>query len=340
MPSSKSATNSEVCNEHEKITILVVVAPDKDLSLKASTCPLRTYIRMFKRTEALLEALRKQSAADLERLMGLSRKLADSHVQRFQDFERLPPKQAALLFGGRHLGADDFSGDDRSYAQKHLRLLSGLYGVLRPYDDVRPVRDIPMHAPLHTPQGKHLLEFWGDAIRRQLLKDLAEAGGAGRPGLLLGCTGAGSWEAVQASAPLPDGVLARRAVFAGSDGKEARKAQGLLARHVVRSRVDTLHALKKFAFDGWTFESSSSAEIVFARRRGQPALAGDLAAERRRRRRPASRAGSSSSRQPQGCPSSPVGGRRKRHARCRSSSPSASPRRKAARRRETMAGTR
>merc|ERR1719401_2833649 len=114
---------------------------------------------MFKRTETLLEELRKKSATDLEELMGLSKKIAESHVERFKAFERLAPKQAVLLMGGKGLGASDFDESDQKYTQTHMRILSGLYGVLRPYDDVRGVRDVPMGAKLATSKGETLVDF-------------------------------------------------------------------------------------------------------------------------------------------------------------------------------------
>jgi len=267
MGSIKLATNAELAGENDKISILTVVSPDTELNLKPSTCTLRTYMQLFKKTESLLDVMRSQSASDLEKLMRLSKKLADSHVQRFKAFERLPPKQAVLLFGGKAIGADDFDEDDQKYAQSHLRMVSGLYGVLRPYDDVRGVRDIPMGASLHTSRGESLLDFWGDAIRKQLAKDVAAIDGDSSRALLLGCMGEDSWRAVQPEM-LPEGVVARRVSFVSDDEKDVRRAYGLLARYIVRYRVEDLASLKNFDRDDWAFESSSDTTFVFARRRG------------------------------------------------------------------------
>jgi cytoplasmic iron level regulating protein YaaA (DUF328/UPF0246 family) len=227
---------------------------------------------MFKKTESLLEVLREKSAADLEDLMGLSKKIAESHVERFKAFERLPPKQALLLLGGKALGAQDFDDSDQKYVQSHMRIVSGLYGVLRPYDDVRGVRDVPMGAKLETSKSEDLYDFWGESISKQIAKDFAAATNGSQTGVILGCMNEDYWKAIDRDL-LPKGLKVWRVKFAGAEKKEIRDAYGLLARYMVRSRVSDITALKQFDRDGWTYESSSDSEFVFARRGGKLARA-------------------------------------------------------------------
>merc|ERR1712187_773354 len=127
------------------------------------------------------------------------RKLAESHVERFKAFHRLQTKQACLLFGGKDLKAIDYDEDDRKFAEKHLRLISGLYGVLRPYDDVRPVRDVPMGTRLTTKKGKILADFWGDSIAKQIAKDAQAINSSSATKTLLVCALSEEyWRVVQA----------------------------------------------------------------------------------------------------------------------------------------------
>lgn len=267
--SIKLATNADLAGENSKSNILTLLAPAAELNLKPDTsCSIHTYIQMFKRTESLLEVLRKKSAADLEDLMGLSKKMAESHVERFKAFDRLPPKQAVLLMGGKALGAQDFDESDRKYTQSHVRIVSGLYGVLRPYDDVRGVRDLPMGAKLQTSRGEDVLDFWGDAISKQIAKDFAAATGGSTTGVILGCMSEEYWRAIQRDM-LPKDVKVWRVVFARAEKKEIREAYGLLARYMVRQRVSDVTALKQFDRDGWAYESCSDTEFVYARRGGK-----------------------------------------------------------------------
>jgi len=306
------ATNAALANENAKKQILTVISPDTELNLKPSTCSIRTYIQMFKKTESLLEVLRQQTAADLQELMGLKKKLAEAYVERFKAFERLAPKQAILLLGGKALGAEDFEDQDLQYTQKCVRMLSGLYGVLRPYDDVRSVRDVPMGAKLKTPRGETLLDFWGESITKQLAKEMSAMSGGGSAGFLLGCVPKEYWRAVQPEM-LPKGVIAKRVVFVSDEEKDVRWAYGLLARFMVRQHVEDIARIKQFDADGWGFESSSDTEIVFARRGGnvRRPISGD-GSSKKKSKGASKRNGASSS--------SPSYARRKRKQKSRSSS--------------------
>lgn len=266
--SIKLATNADLAGENTKSNILTLLSPAAELNLKPdSSCSIHTYIQMFKRTESLLEVLRTKSAADLEDLMGLSKKMAESHVERFKAFDRLPPKQAVLLMGGKPLGAQDFDESDKKYTQSHVRIVSGLYGVLRPYDDVRGVRDLPMGAKLQTSRGESVLDFWGDAISKQVAKDFAAATGGSSTGVIICCMSEEYFRAIQRDV-LPKDVKVWRVVFARAEKKEIREAYGLLARYMIRSRVSDVTALKQFDRDGWAYESCSDTEFVYARRGG------------------------------------------------------------------------
>ena len=161
--------------------MLVVVSPAKALNFEdpdpgiAWTKPL-----MMAQTRELMKTTRTLSAVDLAGLMGLSEKLADLNRDRYRAFrlEHTPEnaKQAVLAFAGdtyRGLEAASLSSEDLDHAQTHLRIISGLYGVLRPLDLIQPYR-LEMGTRLTTPRGHSLYDFWGDRIARALNRDLKQ----------------------------------------------------------------------------------------------------------------------------------------------------------------------
>mmetsp|Transcript_998 Transcript_998/g.3069 ORF Transcript_998/g.3069 Transcript_998/m.3069 type:complete len:404 (-) Transcript_998:172-1383(-) len=246
-------------------SVLLLLQPDRSLDLKPSRCPTRTYIRDFKRTEELVEVLQRHTSEELQELMGLGKKLAKSHLERFQSFEKFPAKQACLIFGGEALQAADFSEGDQHFADAHLRLVSGLYGLLRPFDDVKPVRDLPMASKLSTKRGKTVCEFWGDSITKQLVRDAAELGKKdGGTVLLVVCLAGDYWAAVHASA-LPSSISVVQVAFEGATEENARRARGLFARYIVRKRVSDLEGLQDFSHDDWAFDRgfSRDSKLIF-----------------------------------------------------------------------------
>jgi len=249
----------------DKTCVLLLMQPDKALDLKPSQCPTRTYIRDFKKTEELVEVLQKLSVEDLQALMGVGKKIAKSHLERFQNFQRFPAKQACLMLGGEALAAADFSGGEQRFADAHLRIASGLYGLLRPFDDVKPVRDVPMGGRLSTKRGSTVVAFWADSLTKQLAKDAQElARRDGEKVLLVACLTDEYWAAVQASV-LPSCVELVRLSFLGATEEQVRRARGLFARHVVQKRACDLEGLQDFSHDDWDFDrlTSREAKLVF-----------------------------------------------------------------------------
>jgi hypothetical protein len=161
--------------------VLIVVSPAKKLdydtppTIKKSTTP-----EFLDQSQILIDRLRQYSAIDLAELMKLSMNLAELNFDRYEQWrQEVSPetgKQCILAFKGdvyQGLDAESFSAKDLDYAQKHFRILSGLYGLLRPLDLMRPYR-LEMGTRLPTERGKNLYEFWGeritDAVNAQLKK--------------------------------------------------------------------------------------------------------------------------------------------------------------------------
>ena len=221
----------------------------------------------------LVDVLRKKSAKQIGKLMGISEKLAVLNHERFQAWENPMPsdavKQAVLAFKGDvYLGleADTLTTKQLDFAQDHLRILSGLYGMLRPLDAMLPYR-LEMGTKLKTGRGKDLYEFWGakltDALNAQLT--------ATKSKYLINLASNEYFNSIQAD-EIEATVIAP--VFKDfSNGKYkiisffAKKARGTMAAYLIRSRAKTLKKLTAFDADGYRYDEESSTETrpVFLR---------------------------------------------------------------------------
>ena len=206
--------------------------------------------------------------------MGISAKLGELNCDRYNEwappFTRDNAKQAALAFRGDvYMGmqAWDYSERDFTWAQKRVRILSGLYGVLKPLDLIQPHR-LEMGVSLPNPRGKNLYEFWGDRLSAALAAELEEH----RSKLLVNLASNEYWDVLD-----PERVGARRVVqpvFRDlKNGRYkfisfyAKKARGLMASFVVKNRIDRVGGLKDFDWGGYRYcdAQSSRDEFVFLR---------------------------------------------------------------------------
>jgi cytoplasmic iron level regulating protein YaaA (DUF328/UPF0246 family) len=245
--------------------MLVVISPAKRLDFSAPWRVTKPSLPAFQEeSQQLIEILRHKSPADLSRLMKLSTSLADLNYARYADwqpeFTRNNAKPAALAFRGDvYLGldADTLSARDLSWAQKHVRILSGLHGLLRPLDLIQPYR-LEMGTPLETPRGKDLYEFWGEKITAALNEALSEE----RQPILVNLASNEYFASVD-----EDELNARVITPTFKDLKNgrykflsfyAKRARGLMTRHIIDNRVATLKALKAFDTDGYYYSESQS----------------------------------------------------------------------------------
>lgn len=254
--------------------MLIVLSPSKtldpDAPVDADACTQPTHLPESRR---LVRRLRELSAQDLAGLMRISAKLAELNFERYRQW-RTPftpgnARPAALTFKGdvyAGLGADDFSADDLDYAQDHLRILSGLYGLLRPLDLIQPYR-LEMGTRLANPRGANLYEFWGGRISADLRRTLA---GQERP-TLVNLASQEYYRAVrprELDAPVVTPVFKeRRNGGCRVIGLFAKKARGMMARYAVKRRLERAEQLLDFAEGGYRHapELSSAAEWVFVR---------------------------------------------------------------------------
>lgn len=255
--------------------MLLVISPAKTLDyITAPTTEKFTRPDFLDHSQQLIDVLRHKTPAEIGSLMDISDQLAVLNVGRYQQWQRkFDPsnaKQALLAFMGdvyEGMDALSFNGDELDYAQRHLRILSGLYGVLRPLDLMQPYR-LEMGTRLANPRGKDLYSFWGDIITEALNAELRQRE---RP-LLLNLASEEYFKAVRPkrlAAPQIDCVFQDRR----GDGAYkivsfyAKRARGLMARFVIRNRIDHLDGLKDFDLEGYRFEPAASEgqRLVFRR---------------------------------------------------------------------------
>ncbi|MBK4993903.1 peroxide stress protein YaaA [Pseudomonas sp. S37] len=254
--------------------MLTVISPAKTLDYDTKPVTERfTLPQYLDDSQALIQQLRELSPAQISELMHLSDKLAGLNAARFgswtPEFTPANAKQALLAFKGdvyTGLDAESLGEDDFSYAQDHLRMLSGLYGLLRPLDLMQPYR-LEMGTKLANARGKDLYAFWGTRISEWLNQALAEQG----DDVLLNLASNEYFSAVKRSA-----LNARVINVDFKDWKNgqykiisfyAKKARGMMSRFVIQQRISDPEQLKQFDVQGYYYsaEQSKADHLVFLR---------------------------------------------------------------------------
>lgn len=254
--------------------MIFLLSPAKSLDMTPVHTDTMTTPRLQAQTEELVGLLRQKTTGDLKQLMSISDALAELNVQRYRGFAPTytpdHAKQAMLAFTGdvyQGLDASDFSAAELAYAQAHIRILSGLYGVLRPLDLMQAYR-LEMGTKLVTDKGKNLYDFWGNAITELLNADLAVLGS---PAVFVNLASNEYFKSVNRKA------LAGRLI--NVDFKEerdgqykvisfyAKKARGLMCRFAAKHGIDDPEHLKGFDSEGYAFNAalSTDAHWIFTR---------------------------------------------------------------------------
>jgi len=254
--------------------MLVVVSPAKNLDFETAV-PVKDYTQpeMLSQAEKLVSRCRELSPAELGSLMSISDKLATLNANRFTEFTTPftdnNARQAMYAFNGdvyTGLDAYSLSEDDVHYAQSHLRILSGLYGVLRPLDLMQAYR-LEMGTKLDNAKGKDLYAFWGSDITSKLNEALAEQG----DNVLVNLASNEYFKSVKKREL--DGMIVTPNFKDYKNGQYkvisffAKKARGSMARYIIENRVSDVAGLKQFDVDGYRYseEQSSATELVFLR---------------------------------------------------------------------------
>lgn len=260
--------------------MLIVLSPAKALDFTAGpdSAPLSAP-RLTDDTAELAKTAKKLRAADLKRMMHLSDSLATLNRERFQAFDPQSDDglQAAFAFNGDvYLGLRARELDRRalSFAQDHVRILSGLYGVLRPLDAIQPYR-LEMGVRIKTRRGGSLYDFWGPRIAETLDADLA----GHKDRTIVNCASGEYFGAVDRKALKAPVVSCR--FLEEKDGEAriisffAKRARGAMARFAIDNRLRKAADLKAFDADGYRFQPhlSSDDEWTFSRPQPPPAAA-------------------------------------------------------------------
>lgn len=254
--------------------MLIVVSPAKTLDF--DTPPVIsdfTQPQLLAESALLITRARELSPADIGKLMKISDKLAGLNAARFADWQpNFTPdnaKQALLAFKGdvyTGLDAESLSATDFEFAQAHLRMLSGLYGLLRPLDLMQAYR-LEMGTKLDNLRGKDLYQFWGDIITDKLNLALEEQG----DNVLINLASNEYFKAVQ-----PKRLAGQIITPVFKDCKNgqykiisfyAKKARGLMTRYIIQNQLTEVSQLTKFDTDGYYFveAESSATELMFKR---------------------------------------------------------------------------
>ena len=255
--------------------MLIVISPAKTLDFEPVDASLKSSKpTLLKQSAELVEQMRQFDSRGLQQLMGVSEKIASLNVERYQSwhtpFNRRNAKQAIMAFRGdvyTGLDADSFKADDFEFAQEHLRILSGLYGLLKPLDLIQPYR-LEMGTRIETSQGGDLYTFWRDtitpAVNRQLKKIDSDT--------LVNLASNEYFSALDG-----DKLKARVCTPVFKDYKNgkykivsffAKKARGQMSAYAIQKKITDAEQLKRFRVDGYKYDKASSTdtEWVFLRK--------------------------------------------------------------------------
>lgn len=250
--------------------MLIVISPAKKLDYtSAVNSPLTTQPALIDHSEELAQELKTLAPQDVSSLMSLSDKLGALNFERFQEwqtpFTEENARPAVLAFKGdvyQGLDADSMSDEDLRWAQDHLRILSGLYGLLRPLDLMQAYR-LEMGTKFANPRGADLYQFWGDIITDELNKTDSS--------VLVNLASNEYFKSVRKKAI---GARIITPVFMDKKNDKykiisfyAKKARGLMSSYIIRNRITEVEQIKNFDTDGYSYNAalSEADQWVFVR---------------------------------------------------------------------------
>lgn len=254
--------------------MLVIISPAKKLDFD-SVAPTEEFSKtaFLDQSKELIANLKKLKAQDIKKLMKLSDTLVDLNMERYKNFK--PPftpqnsKQAVYAFqGDTYVGLDaaTLKKNEINYAQKHLRILSGLYGVLAPLDLIQPYR-LEMGTKLQTKVGKNLYEYWGDSLTKNLNQILK------KEKYLINLASKEYFSVLDFKKLV--GVVITP-VFKEKKGDDykvvglfSKRARGMMSRYIIQNKITKVEELQNFSEAGYKFSQklSNENELIFTRTR-------------------------------------------------------------------------
>lgn len=248
--------------------MLTIISPSKTLDYQSPLITKKHTLPQFiSYSEKLIIDCKKLTVDDLAKLMSISPKLAEINHERFQnwhsDFNLNNARQAILAFKGdvyEGLNVEDFNDNDLQFAQSHLRILSGLYGVLRPLDLIQPYR-LEMGIRLKNGNNSNLYQFWGDHLTDHLNKELSKS----THPTLINLASNEYFKVIKAK-QLKATII--QPIFLDQSKGEykvisfyAKKARGLMSRYIIKNGIDKSNDIKDFNLSGYQFDSKRSTEL-------------------------------------------------------------------------------
>lgn len=245
--------------------MIAVLSPAKTLDYRSEFRDTPTQPRFITEATTLARSAANLSQKKLAELMHISPDLAKLNAGRFRDFAAAPERPAIRAFAGdvyTGLEARTLDGPAIAFAQDHLRILSGLYGLLRPLDAMRPYR-LEM-GTRWAPRRKKLTDWWGDRIATALAEEITVEGS----GTLLNLASQEYWAAVDGRLP---GIAVIAVDFREADGRfisfNAKRARGMMARYLVEHRIERTDDMRGFDTEGYRYVADESDEARWTFRR-------------------------------------------------------------------------
>ena len=245
--------------------MLAIISPSKTQDFSSCDIESHTQTRQLNYSNELAGILKNKTQEQISKLMSVSEKLSKLNFDRFQKF-KTPftldnAKQALLAFKGdvyNGIDAPSFSNKDLDFAQKNVRMLSGLYGVLRPLDLIQPYR-LEMGTKLNNPKGKNLYDYWGSEISEVLNEDESD--------LIVNLASNEYFKAIDKKslkANILDIVFKnKKADTYKVIGIYAKRARGLMVNYIIRNRLTNAESLKDFSDEGYRFDEKLSSKSVW-----------------------------------------------------------------------------
>lgn len=254
--------------------MIIVISPAKtlDFDIKNENLPM-SEPRFLDKSQEIINEIKKYDSFSLEKLMKISSKLAKLNEERFDKWTKSldTSKQCLLAFKGdvyRGMDVMSLSDPEIFYANEHLRILSGLYGVLRPLDGINEYR-LEMGTKLNVNNNKDLYEFWGKDLEESLLNELSNH----KNKILINLASNEYFKAVEGLKE-NNKIKVVTPIFKEYRGDKykiialnAKRARGLMTRYIIQNEIEDISEIKKFNLDGYEFneEMSSDTEYVFTR---------------------------------------------------------------------------
>jgi len=245
----------------------IIISPAKKLTTEETTVVKNTNIKFLNETQYLVSELKKYNVDDIQKLMGLSYNLAKINYERYQQWS-LKSQQvnpAIFMFQGdvyKGLKADKFSEEELDFAQKNLRIISGLYGLLSPFDMIFPYR-LEMGTHIETKAGKTLYNFWGDKLKNSLLDEM------GKEEKIVNLASNEYSRALKIDS-IKEKVITP--VFKDyKNGKLkvisffAKKARGKMANYIIKNKITDPIDIELFNTDGYKFNRKENQTLLFVR---------------------------------------------------------------------------